>query len=110
MGQFFTLMRGEAERDDSVLRFTRSLLVHALQERIAKGWRIDPGDGFEFHFKAASALASVTSELLEFARSSGTRLVHLMMTTELQIGWLPNGPCNPILVGLFARGANDDPS
>lgn len=75
-----------------------------------KGWRIDPGDGFEFHFKAASALAGVTSELPEFARSFGTRLVHLMMTTELQIGWLPNGPYDPILVGLFAHAANDDPS
>jgi hypothetical protein len=104
--QLVALMRDEAERDRSIVRFARSLLVHALWERIPNGWRIDPGNGSDFDFKAASALASVISELPDSARGFGTRLARIMMSAELPIGWLPTGPDDPIVIGLFERAVN----
>jgi hypothetical protein len=108
--QIIALMRAEAERTNTVERFARNLLVHNLWEIVPKGWRVDPGNGFEFDFKAASALSSMTVSLPESAQDLGRRVTRIMMTAELPLGWLPDGPDDPILAGLFARAANDNPS
>lgn len=110
VAQIVALMRGEAERTDTVERFARSLLVHELWELVPKGWRVDPGDGFEFDFKAASAFASTTASLPDSARDVIARLGRIMMAADIPVGWLPDGPDDPILVGLFERAKSHQPS
>lgn len=108
--QVIALMRAEAERTNTVERFARSLLVHKLWECVPKGWRIDPSDEFDFTFEAASALGSTIASLPESAQDFGSKVAAIMMAAELPVGWLPDGPDDPILVGLFARAANDSSS
>jgi len=108
--QVIALMRAEAERTNTVERFARSLLVHELWHSVPNGWRVDPGNGFDFTFKAATALAATTNLLPETAQDWGRRVTDIMMAADLPVGWLPDGPDDPILVGLFARAANGSAS
>jgi hypothetical protein len=108
--QIIALLRAEAERTHTIERFARSLLVHELWELVPKGWRIEPGNGFDFTFKAASAIASMTASLPDSARDYGRRVADILMAADLPVGWLPDGPDDPILVALFARAASDQPS
>jgi len=110
VAQVTALWLAEAERTNTVERFARSLLVHELWELVPKGWRVDPSDEFDFTFKAASAFGSTIASLPESAKDLGRRVAKVMMAAELPVGWLPDGPDDPILVGLFARAANENPS
>jgi hypothetical protein len=107
VAQFVALMRDEAERTGSVERFARALLVHELWKFVPQGWRVDPGGGFDFEFKAASALATTNASLPDSAGQVVRRLARIMMAADLPVGWLPDGPDDPILVALFERAAND---
>ena len=109
VAQLVSLMREEAERTDSVERFARSLLVHELWDLVPKGWRVDPGGGFGFDFKAASALASTWSWLPESARNLMDRMGRIMMAADLPTGWLPDGPDDPVLVALFDQAKRNQP-
>lgn len=110
VAQVTALMRAEAERSNTVERFARSLLVHELWELVPKGWRVDPSNEFDFTFKAAHAFGSTIASLPESAQDFGSRVAAIMMAAELPVGWLPEGPDDPILVGLFLRAAEQAPS
>jgi hypothetical protein len=105
VAQVVALMRSEAESAGTVERFARGLLVHELYHLIPKGWRVDPGNGFEFEYKAASAIASTSASLPDSTGDVVMRLGRIMLAADLPVGWLPEGPDDPILVGLFERTA-----
>ena len=99
--QVLTLMREEALGGGDVERFARGLLVHELWESIPKGWRIDPGGGFEFTFKLASAIANLVVALPDSHQDLGRRVGDLLVAADLPAGWLPSGPDDPTLVAIF---------
>lgn len=107
--QLRTILRDEAEAGGFVERFARSLLVHEIHTAIPRGWRVEPGDGFDFEFNATGPLVELVTELPESHKEMARRLTRIMLAADLPIGWLPDGPDDPLLVALFDRARNQDP-
>ena len=101
--QLLAILRDEAENGGFVDRFARSLLVHEIHDAIPKGWRVPPEDGFDFEFNATGPLVTLVTELPETHREMARNLMRIMMAAELPVGWLPQGPDDPVLVSLFER-------
>lgn len=106
--QLLTVLRDEAEEGRFVERFARCLLVHEIYEAIPKGWRVAPDDGFDFEFNATGPLVTLITELPKSHETMARNLARIMMAAELPVGWLPEGPDDPVLVALFERAKAAD--
>lgn len=104
--QLLTILRDEAVKGGFVDRFARSLLVHEIHEAIPKGWRVPPDDGFDFEFNATGPLVTLITKLPESHQEMARNLLRIMMAAELPVGWLPDGPDDPLLVSLFERASD----
>lgn len=105
--QLRAILRDEAERGGFVDRFARTLLVREMYAAIPKGWRVQPDDGFDFEFNATGPLVELSTELPESHRAMALRLTRIMMAADLPVGWLPEGPDDPVLVALFDRARDE---
>ena len=108
--QLRAILRDEAERGGFVDRFARSLFVRTMWHELPKGWRVDPGDGFDFDFKATGPVVELIVELPKSHEQMARNFARILKAADLPIGWLPDGPDDPVLVALFEKAKTEQPA
>jgi hypothetical protein len=96
--QLEQMLRSESIRQNDLALFARDCLSRYLHERLPEGWKGGP----RADFKAAHAFGSWCGALgaaCEYSAETVWR--RLTGSPDLQEGWLPSGPDDPVLLGAF---------
>ena len=93
------ILRSEAEKSGARQQVTRDLLVRNIHEHLSAGWR----DGEQAEFERVQAYASWAAALEGFiGQATCDAIWEALEHSSIPVGWLPEGPDDPILVRVFA--------
>ena len=98
--QLEMLLFQEAQEHNSLPRFLRSLLVRRIREAAPEGWR--KGDPKRFQFRLASTIASwqrVAGKVI--SEQEQEQIWKAIRDADVQNGWLPDGPDDPVIVAAL---------
>ena len=92
-------MREEAEDSQTLDQFARDCFVRQVRQRLPDGW----GVGANHDFREAQAFASWAAALGEgYDESKAALLRALKVVGAVPTGWVPEGPCDPVISALFS--------
>jgi hypothetical protein len=97
----------EAEQAGTLEQYARALLVRRIRQRLPRGWHV----GENFIFECAGVFAFWSAGVQGFLdKLSRNAVWESLQQTEIPIGWLPEGPDDPILARAFAGVRFDEPA
>ncbi len=107
--QLQCLLLEEATRSNTVPRLLRDLFVRELRDRLPQGWNYPLDD--RSRYEVAAALAHWGTELKDHLDDERTFAAGQdLLDAELPLGWLPDGPDDPVIVGFVDRCRGRAPS
>ncbi|HWO24245.1 MAG TPA: hypothetical protein VNO30_36125 [Kofleriaceae bacterium] len=99
----------EAIRTNTVPRLLRDLLVRELRHGIPEGWQYPPDDASRS--RVARTIGRWEIDLKDHLDEDATLVASQdLMEAELPVGWLPDGPDDPIIVAFVDRCRGRMPS
>jgi hypothetical protein len=112
--QIRAILVEDAIRTRAVPRVLRDLLVRELREYLPEGWKSPLDD--ESRSKVARAIAGWKTDLKVedhldcFEDEMSFRASQDLLNAELPIGWLPEGPDDPVVIAFVDRCLGRVPS
>jgi hypothetical protein len=107
--QLGSILVEEATRTNTIPHVLRDLFVRSLRERLPQGWR-HPLDE-EARVNVVGALVDWETELEDYLDKSATFTAGQdFVNAELQTGWLPAGPDDPVIIAFVDRCLGRTPS
>jgi hypothetical protein len=107
--QLRSVLLDEATRRNTVPRLLRDLFVRELRYRLPQGWNY-PLD-VESRSEVAGAYAGWWAELQDHLdHEASVSAARALLDAELPLGWLPDGPDDPVIVAFVNRCLGRAPS
>ncbi len=107
--QLQCLLLEDAIRSNTVPRLLRDLFVRELREALPQGWKYPLDD--DSRFRVVGAVADWVAEFQDHIDDQGKSAARrALLDAELPLGWLPDGPDDPVIVGFVDRCRGRAPS
>jgi hypothetical protein len=107
--QLQSVLLDEAQRTNTVPRLLRDLLVRELHYRLPEGWT-NPLDD-RTRYEVVAAIAAWWAEFRDHLDAEGKAAARrALLEMDLPVGWLPEGPNDPVIVAFVDRCLGRQPS
>jgi hypothetical protein len=107
--QLGSILVEEATRTNTIPHVLRDLFVRNLRERLPQGWKYPLDE--ESRVKVVGALVDWETELKDHLDKGPTFTAgQEFLDAELPIGWLPDGPDDPVIITFVDRCLGRVPS